>query len=259
MKEVALITGASSGIGKELAIIHAQKGRDLVITARREVELNQLKHKLEQDYKIQVKVIVKDISLPNAPEEIYQEIKNNNINVKYLVNNAGFGGVRFFEEGDITDDIAMINVNIIALTKLTKFFITDFKKDNQGKILNISSVASLMPGPMQATYFATKAYVTSLSNALVQEVKSYNITISTIMPGPTKSEFAKVSKMDQNVLFKKAYSSKSVAKDGYRAMEQGKMNKLTGLPFWQKIGMKLLPFAPKKIVLQAVMLMQKPK
>ena len=122
MKNVALITGASSGIGKELATIHAEKGGDLVLVARRENKLNELKQEIEQKYKVEVEVLVKDLGKPEAPKEVYNKVINKGIEVEYLINNAGFGGHGKFHERPLEDDLAMINLNVIALTLLTNCF-----------------------------------------------------------------------------------------------------------------------------------------
>lgn len=167
MKKVALITGASSGIGKELAIIHAENGGDLVLVARRENKLLELKQELKNKYHINVEIIVKDLTQLKAPQDIYDEVTKKGIEIEYLINNAGFGGHGKFHERSIEDDLAMINLNIVALTLLSKLFLPDFVKRNSGRILNVSSTASFMPGPLQAVYFATKSYVTFLSNAML--------------------------------------------------------------------------------------------
>ena len=166
MKNTALITGASSGLGKEFARIHAAKGGDVIIIARRTDKLIGLQKELENKYNVTVKVIAKDLTLPNAAQEIYDEVQQQGIAVKYLINNAGFGGHGKFHERVWEEDLAMIHLNIIALTALTRLFLPDFVTRNQGKILNVSSTASFMPGPLQAVYFATKAYVTFFSNAI---------------------------------------------------------------------------------------------
>ena len=150
MKNVALITGASSGIGKEFARIHASRGGDMVIIARREKELKKLKSELEAKYKIEVKVIAKDLSKPEAASEIYQEVISDSIRVEYLINNAGFGGHGAFHERKWTVYEAMINVNIMSLTALTRMFLPDMVKTDNGKILNVSSTAGFLPGPFQA-------------------------------------------------------------------------------------------------------------
>jgi len=256
MKKVALITGASSGIGKEFATIHAEKGGDLIIVARSEGKLNTLKAELEKNHKIKVKVIVKDLGQPQAAQEVYDEVKKEGIQVDYLINNAGFGGRGKFHERDWQEDLAMINLNILALTALSRLFLPDFVKRNSGKILNVSSTASLMPGPLQAVYFATKAYVTSFSNALAGELHDTKVTVTALLPGATETEFAKVSGMDKTELFKNTFSARSVANDGYQGMLNGDLDVLSGLSFSQKMMMKAIPFTPKKILLGQVRQMQ---
>ncbi len=257
--KTALITGASSGIGKEFAILHASKGGDLVIIARNSESLNQLKKELEHRYKVKVMVIVKDLSLDNAPQEIYDEIKAANIEIDYLINNAGFGGRGEFHVRTMEQDMQMIAVNIIALTKLTKLFLPDFIQRNSGKILNVSSTAALMPGPLQAVYYATKAYVTSLGNAIWQEVKGTNVTITTLMPGAMDTGFAKAADMRNTPLFSKMVSPVDVAKAGYEGMLKGKMNVVAGLTIMQRLFLILAPFAPKKMMLKQIYDMQTEK
>jgi short-subunit dehydrogenase len=259
MKKVALITGASSGIGKELAHIHAKKGGDLVIIARSEDKLNQLKKDLEEKYKISVFVLAKDLTQVSATQEIYEEVKANGITVDYLINNAGFGGLGEFHERKLAQDISMINLNISALTSLTHYYLQDFVKRNEGKILNVSSTASLMAGPLQAVYYATKAYVTSFSNAIAEELSDTNITVTNLMPGATKTAFGEVSGMDKTVLFDEAVSAKSVAEDGYKGMMNGELDVISGLSFSQRIMISMIPLTPKKLVLKQIKKLQEVK
>ncbi|WP_241494318.1 SDR family NAD(P)-dependent oxidoreductase [Bacillus coahuilensis] len=256
MKNTALITGASSGIGKEFARIHASKGGDLVIIARREDKLLELKHELEKTYGVQVKVLSKDLTEKAAPKEIYEEVKNSGIEIDYLINNAGFGGRGKFHERDWEQDLAMIQLNILVLTELTRYFLPDFVKRNSGKILNVSSTASLMPGPLQAVYYATKAYVTSFSNAIAEELHDTNVTVTALLPGATESEFAQTSGMDQTKLFDRTFSPKEVAQDGYDAMLEGKLNVIAGVTYGQRIVMNMAPLLPKKMLMKQVRLMQ---
>ena len=256
MKNVALITGASSGIGKELARIHAHRGGDLIIIARREDKLNALKKELEDKYDTQVLVLAKDLAKVNAAQEIYDAVTRDEIHVDYLINNAGFGGRGKFHERDWEKDLAMINLNIVALTALTRFFLPDFVRRNQGRILNVSSTASFMPGPLQAVYFATKAYVTFFSNAIAEELHDTNITVTTLMPGATETEFAATSDMDKTDLFDKTVTARSVAEDGYNGMLAGKLDVISGLTFSQKIMVKAVPFTPKRTILRQIRKMQ---
>lgn len=257
MKNIALITGASSGIGKEFAKIHAEKGGDLVIVARRREKLEELKSELEAKHNVAVKIIVKDLGKSEAPKEIYDEVTEAGIEVDYLLNNAGFGGHGKFHEREWEKDLAMINLNVIALTALTRFFLPDFVNRNRGKILNVSSTASLLPGPLQAVYFATKAYVTSFSNAIAEELRDTDITVTALLPGATATEFASTSGMDKTDLFKKTFTAREVAESGYNAMLEGKLNVMAGLSFGQKIMMDSIPFMPKKMLLKQIHDMQK--
>ena len=156
MNNVALISGASTGIGRELAHIHAEKGGDLVIIARSKDKLEALKKELEAKHNIKVIVIAKDLGLPESPKEIYDEIKKAGIEIEILINNAGFGGVGVFHELNYEQHMAMINLNVTSLTAMTRLFLPDFIARNSGKILNNSSTASLMPGPLQAVYLHLK-------------------------------------------------------------------------------------------------------
>lgn len=248
--ETALITGASSGIGKELAYIHAKKQGDLVLVARNIEKLQEIKKDLENQFGVNVYIIQKDLTSLNAAQELYDEIKKEKIDITYLINNAGFGGVGKFNERELSQDLNMIQLNVIVLTALTHLFLKDFTTNNKGKILNVSSTASLIPGPMQAVYFATKAFVTSFSNAIWQELQDTNVTVTNLMPGATETDFGKTSGMDKTSLFDKTASAKSVALDGYNGMLQGKLNVISGLTFSQNILLKLSTVLPEKIVLK---------
>lgn len=254
--KTALITGASSGIGKELAHIHAEQGGDLVIVARRQDKLNALKTELENKHGVKVTVIAKDLTLPGAASELYEEIQQTGVEVNYLINNAGFGGHGKFHERAWEQDLAMISLNVVALTALTRCFLPDFVERNEGRILNVSSTASLMAGPLQAVYFATKAYVTSLSNAIAGELHDTNITVTALLPGATETEFASTSGMERTNLFSKTVSARSVAEDGYNAMLDGKLNVISGVTLSQRIMIAAIPLTPKKMVLRQIRQMQ---
>jgi len=259
MKNIVLITGASTGIGRELARIHAAKGGDLIIVARSADKLLELKSELEQQFSVQVKVIVKDLGHANAPQEIYKEIKDAGLSIAYLINNAGFGGLGKFHEQDPQLQVNMINLNVLALTVLTRLFLPDLIKQNKGSILNVSSTASLMPGPLQAVYFATKAYVTSFSNALSEELHNTKVTITNLMPGATETEFGGRSGMDKTEMFKQTVSARSVAEAGYKGMLKGKLDVISGLTTSQKMMMSMLPLMPKKMILKQIRQMQEVK
>ncbi|MGI9550997.1 MAG: SDR family NAD(P)-dependent oxidoreductase [Aurantibacter sp.] len=256
MKRVALITGASSGIGKELARIHAEKGGDVILVARRLEKLNTLKTELEQKHGIRVIVIAKDLGIPGAAKELYGEVQQAGIEVDYLCNNAGFGLRGKFHELSWERQQQMINLNMAALTELMYLFLPQMVARNSGKILNTSSTASFMPGPLQAVYYASKAYVTYLGNAIAEELYDTQVTITTLMPGATETEFAATSGMDKTGLFEKTVSARSVAEDGYTGMLKGKLDVVSGLTPVQNLMMKSIPMTPKKIVLKQIRKMQ---
>ena len=256
MKSTALITGASSGIGKEFAHIHAEKGDDLIIVARSTDKLEALKAELEEKHSIKVSVFASDLSKPEAAKELFEAISEAKLQVDYLINNAGFGGHGKFHERDWAEDLAMIQLNMVTLTELTRLFLPQMVERNSGRILNVSSTASLLPGPLQAVYFATKAYVTSLSNALSEELRETNVTVTALLPGATATEFAKEAGMEKTGLFKKAFPARGVAENGYNAMMAGKLNVISGVTFGQRMMLAGIPFTPKKMLLKQVRKMQ---
>lgn len=256
MNKTALITGASSGIGKEFARIHAEKGGSLIIVARRLDKLTELKNELEQKYKVHVTAIAKDLSVNGAAKELFEEVKHTGVQVDYLINNAGFGLLGKFYEISWERQMQMINLNMVALSELMYLFLPDMVSRNSGKILNTSSTASLMPGPLQALYYATKSYVTFLGNAIAEELHDTEVTVTTLMPGATESEFAQTSGMDKTSLFKKTATARSVAEDGYNGMIKGKLNVFSGLTPSVKILKAMIPFMPKKMMLKQIRQMQ---
>jgi len=256
MQDVALITGAISWIGRQLAIIHAKNGWNLVLIARRKSILQELQKDLEKQYKVNVTILAKDLLKPNAAQEVYDFVKQEKLDIEYLVNNAWFGGIGKFHEREWQNDKDMITLNITVLTELTRLFLPDFIERGSGRILQVSSTASFLPGPMQAVYYATKAYVQSFSNALSGELLDSNITVTNLMPWATATEFGKISGMDKTSLFNTTASANSVAQDWYNAMMDGKIDVISWLSFIQKTMMYLLPFIPKKIILKQVYDMQ---
>jgi hypothetical protein len=258
MKEVALITGASSGIGKDLAYVHAEKGKDLVIIARREEQLFELKKDIETKHKVSVKVIAKDLIAPNAAQEIYDELEKEGIEVEYLINNAGFGGQGYFHEQDRNLQKNMITLNITALTEMNRLFLPQMVKRNSGRILNVASTAGYIPGPLQAIYFATKAYVLSLSQGIAGELMDSNVTSTALCPGAVETEFFEEANLLDTDLIKGAKSSRSVAEFGYEAMMKGKTDVIN--EFGLRIQLKyLIQFVPKKFVFKMIKAMQEKK
>ncbi|MDN5201275.1 SDR family NAD(P)-dependent oxidoreductase [Fulvivirgaceae bacterium BMA10] len=246
MKNTALITGAASGIGKEFAKIHAGKGGDIVAVDLNTEGLQSVKTELEEQYGVEVYTITKNLADINAPKEIYDELKSNDIEINYLINNAGFGGVGKFHQRAWEQDLAMIQVDVIALTALTKFFLPDFVGRNEGKVLNVSSTVSLIPGPGQAVYFASKAFVTSLTRSIYGELNDSNVTITALLPGATQTGFGDHSGMNKTAIYKKPANAADVAKDGYEAMMKGELEVISGVSGMQKLEFKLVPLVPKK-------------
>jgi len=257
MKNTALITGASSGIGKELARIHAEHGGDLILVARRGDNLNQLKTELEERHGVEAMVIALDLTSPDAPKELHDRVTASGARVDLLVNNAGFGGQGAFHKQEWTGQQAMIQLNVIALTELCHRFLPEFVERDQGRILNVSSTASLPPGgPLQSVYFATKHFVSALSYGIAGELVDTRVTVTALLPGATETGFADTSGMDKTGLFRKAVSARSVAEDGYRGMLEGKLRVVSGLTFSQKLMMAFIPFTPRKIILDQIRKMQ---
>ncbi|MCE3296148.1 MAG: short-chain dehydrogenase/reductase sdr [Crocinitomicaceae bacterium] len=222
--KTALITGASGGIGYELALIHAKAGDNLVLVARSEDKLNELKNHLEKQYGIDVHVLPLDLSEISSPEKVYAFTQEKGIFVDYLVNNAGFGDFGFFHEADWDKTNAMIQLNITILTHLTHVYIRDMIKAKKGKIMNVASTAAFQPGPTMAVYYATKAYVLHFSEAIGNEVKPYGITVTALCPGATESGFQAAAAMENSKLVKgkKLPASQEVAAYGHKAMMNGK-------------------------------------
>lgn len=231
MNKTALITGATSGIGYELAYVHAIHGGNLVLVARSKDKLEQLMLNLENKYFINVYIIEKDLSLKDSAKDVYDELIKNNITVDYLINNAGFGDFGFLVNNDWAKLEQMINLNITTLTHLTKLFVPDMIKKGSGKIMNVASTAAFQPGPTMAVYYATKAYVLSFSEAISNEVKNKGITVTTLCPGPTKSGFQEAASMNESRLVKGRIlaTSKQVAEYGYNAMLKGKSVVIPGI------------------------------
>jgi len=191
-----LITGASAGIGLELARIFAGKGYGIIAVARNRRKLEELSSELEEKYKIPAVILVKDLAEPEAAAQIHEELAKKGINVDILVNNAGFGNFGAFAGQKLENMTSMIQVNITALTQLTRLFLPDMIQRHQGHILNIASVAAYSPGPLMAVYYATKAYVLSFSEALTIELAESGVRVTAVCPGPTASEFQRRANME---------------------------------------------------------------
>lgn len=237
----ALITGSSSGIGKDMATILSDMGYDLILVARSLDKLNELKNEL----KTKVKVISMDISSVDNCKKLYEKVKNDNIDI--LINNAGFGLVSEFKNSDLDRELEMIDLNIKSLHILTKLFYKDFVKRDSGYILNVASSAAFQPGPLMATYYSTKSYVYNLTMALFEELRRINssVKVSCLCPGPVDTNFNNVANCEFSI---KALTSKYVAK---YAIDKMFKNKLLIIPGFK---IKLLyifgRFVPSKLKLR---------
>ena len=250
MKNTALITGASNGIGLELARTHASKGGDLVLVARNKSKLDELKTELEKQFKVSVYTIGKDLSETNAAQEIFDETKKQNIHVDYLINNAGFGDFGMFVETDWKKELQMINLNITTMTHFTKLYLQDMIKRRSGKIMNVASTAAFQSGPTMAVYCATKAYVLSFTEAVSNEVSDKGITITALCPGATETGFQAAGGMEESELFKgkKLPTAKEVAEYGYTSMIKGKTVAIHGIMNY--IMSNSIRFIPRAMVLK---------
>jgi short-subunit dehydrogenase len=247
--EAALITGASGGIGLELAKIHAAKGGNLVLVARSEGKLLSLKQQLEKEFGVQAMVIAEDLSDPLSAQRIFERTQGENVEVGTLINNAGFGGHGLFHQRDLEAEQSMMQVNMISLTNLTHLYLKGMVARNSGHILNVSSTASFIPGPLQAVYYATKAYVTSFSQALAEELNGTGVTVTALCPGAVATGFVAAGDLQGVDIWKNARSAKSVARCGYQAMERG------DLVAFNETRLKLflnwiMPLLPRKMLLK---------
>ena len=229
--KMALITGASSGIGRELTRLFAKDGYNLVLVGRDEESLNQMASNFYNQYGTDTTVISKDLSDPKAPDEIYAETGEKNLTINVLVNDAGFGEYGMFAtETDLQRELDVVQVNAVALMHLTKLYLKDMVARNEGRILMLGSEVSVFPNPMMAVYGATKAFIKSFSEAIHNELTDTNVTVTVLMPGATNTNFFKTAGA-QNVKGadpNKTADPTAVAKEGYEAMMSGKDHVVAG-------------------------------
>ena len=232
----ALITGATSGIGKDMAIVLSKKGYDLVLVSRDEGKLKKLQKELEKN-NVKIEIYTTDLSIEENCKKLHKNIKD----IDILINNAGFGDCGNFTNTSLNKELNMIKTNIIAYHILTKLYLIDMKKKGKGKILNVASIAGFMPGPLMSTYYATKSYVVRLSEGIREELKKEksNIKISILCPGPVNTNFNKVA----NVKFHmREANSEKVAQYAIKKLEQGKFYIIPGLDVkLAKFGAKISP------------------
>jgi short-subunit dehydrogenase len=230
-RPTALVTGGSGGIGLELAKVLARNEFDLVLVARKRDTLEAAAGQLEGKFDVKAHVFAADLRRPEAPEAIFDFLQNENIPIEVLVNNAGFGLGGEFSETAVERELDMIQVNIVALTHLTKLFLAPMIKRKSGRVLNVASTAAFQPGPLMAVYYATKAYVLSFSEALSEELRNSNITVTALCPGPTQTDFADTAEVNSSLL-KSAFGKSDaadVAQYGFDAMMHGKRLAIPGI------------------------------
>jgi len=246
-RKTALITGASFGIGLELARIFAREGHDLVLVARSGDKLRQLAAELEKNYNARSLILAADLTDPGACAYILDQTTRASLEVEILANNAGFGQYGMFAESDLEDCLRQIQLNVTALTHLTRLYLPEMVGRKSGRILNVASTAAFQPGPLMAVYFATKAYVLHFSEALANELSGTGVTVTCLCPGATATEFHKRANASQmNLLKMGSMDARTVAEDGYRALMTGKPVVISGFKNW--LVAQSVRFSPRKMV-----------
>ena len=249
----ALVTGASEGIGYELTRLFAENGYDVVMVARSKDRMKEIADEVENEFGISAQVIKKDLSVPGSSEEVYE--KSPEIDV--LVNNAGIGTCGFFHENDTEREVDTVRLNVETPTHLTRVFLEDMVERDEGRILNVSSMAAFQPGPTMAVYYATKAYLLSFSEALSNELKSTGVSVTALCPGPTETAFIqKAGEENSRINEGDKMSQRTVAEAGYNGLMKGKNVVVPG--FKNRMLVRLTKIAPKSLVIRVVRYLQEP-
>lgn len=258
-KRTALVTGASAGLGKELADLFAADGHDVVLVARSKGKLDELAKELGDKHGVKAHVVAADLGEPSAPAVIFEQVDGRGLAVDFLVNNAGFGSTGAFFELDLGRELQMVDVNMRALLELTHRFGGPMRERRFGRILNIASTAGFQPGPYMATYYATKAFVVSFTEALAFELQGSGVTATCHCPGATHTEFAKAAGNDKTKLFQRSSgiaSAREVSEHAYRAMMAGEVLSIHGAMNW--LGMEATRFMPRFAVRSLVAGLNRP-
>jgi hypothetical protein len=247
MSEVALITGASGGIGEDLARLVAAGGRDVILLARSAPKLQTLADELSRAHQISATVLSVDLSAPGAADEVARTLAERRLAIDVLINNAGFGTHGDFAREDPAEQSRMLQVNVVALTMLTRLLLPAMIERRRGRVLNVASTAAFQPGPLMAVYYASKAYVLSLSLALSEETAGTGVTVTCLCPGPTRTGFQDRAQMGKSRLFSvtSLMSSADVARAGYDAMMNGRALIVPGVA--NRIGAQSMRFVPRRI------------
>lgn len=247
-KKIALITGASAGIGRELAKLFARDHFDLVLVARNAAPLAEFAGELERQFGVKARPFPLDLSAASAPQFLFDQLAREGIGVEVLVNNAGYGRLGMFAESQLEESLGQIELNVTSLTRMTKLFLVPMLLRKSGKILNVASTAGFQPGPRMAVYYATKAYVISFSEALANELQVSGVNVTCLCPGPTDTEFQKRAGTEQTTLFRRSHpmTAKAVARDGYRGLMKGKPLVISGWRNW--LLAESLRVSPRRLV-----------
>jgi short-subunit dehydrogenase len=247
----ALITGASAGIGRALAHELARDGYEVLLVARREEALRTLAREISMTHGAPARVFPADLTDPGAAQALFTQLEAEGTVVDVVVNNAGFGAQGTVAEIALDRQLQMIQVNVAALTALTRLFLPAMLARRRGGILNVASTAAFQPGPYMAVYYATKAYVLSFTEALAEEVAGSGLRISCLAPGPTATEFADVAQIEKTPLFARhVMSAADVAREGYRGWKHGRLTVVPGAS--NRRGVLLVKFAPRAWVRRIV-------
>ena len=247
----ALVTGASGGIGEDLARLFAADGHDLVLVARSRDKLARLGDELSGKHSVSARVIASDLARPEAPREIHDELQRGGVQIDALVNNAGFGSYGLFAETDLGRELELLQVNVVALTHLTKLFLPAMLARRRGYVMNVASTASFQPGPLMAVYYASKAYVLNFSEALSNETEGTGVRVSALCPGPTATGFIAAAGMERSKLFDRALmDSRAVAEAGYRGLLAGRRVVIPG--FMNALTARTVGFLPRGMIMNIV-------
>ena len=253
----ALITGASSGIGYELAKLFGKDGKNLIIVARNKNRLEQVKTEIENNYQVRIKLLSKDLSDPRAPLEIFSELEKEDITVDVLVNNAGFGVYGMFSETDLQKELEMIQVYVTSLTALTKLFLKKMLENKSGRILNVASGMALLAVPLFSVYAASKSYTLHFSEALANELQGTGVSVTCLCPPQTKTSFFTRADMENSKLVKgKMMDAATVAEAGYIALKKGKVIVIPGLK--SKSLPILIRITPRSVLIKIARSMMEP-
>ncbi|HXU69297.1 MAG TPA: SDR family oxidoreductase [Polyangia bacterium] len=251
-RKTALVTGASSGIGLDLAKQFASEGYDVALVARSEGKLKEVAAAIERDHKVRAHVVTADLAKAGAADALVAALEARGIDVDVLVNNAGYASYGAFEKTDLADELNMIQVNVVALTHLTKLFVRKMVAKKSGRVLNVASTAAFQPGPLMAVYYATKAYVLSFSEALANELGGTGVTVTALCPGPTATGFQARAQMEESKLVrgKAIMTSETVARAGYTGLMKGKTVVIPGVS--NKMMAQAVRFLPRNTVTKLV-------